>query len=95
MKCRHCSYEFNDSSYAYKSRQRCPKCGTIYQIHFPSGVGFIPAIISVVPALYMVLGLKFSILVGLSVFILFYWPIDIIMNIILIYKNQYNLEEIK
>ncbi len=94
MRCRYCDYEFKDASFAYKGRQECPECHTVYQIHFPSGVGFIPIIIAFIPALYMVTTLKYQFMVGLAVFILFYWSIDIIMNILLIYFDQYELEEI-
>ena len=94
MRCRYCDYEFKDASFAYKGRQECPECHTVYQIPFPSGVGFIPIIIAFIPALYMVTTLKYQFMVGLAVFILFYWSIDIIMNILLIYFDQYELEEI-
>ena len=94
MRCRYCDYEFKDASFAYKGRQECPECHTVYQIQFPSGVGFIPIIIAFIPALYMVTTLKYQFMVGLAVFILFYWSIDIIINILLIYFDQYELEEI-
>lgn len=95
MKCRYCDYEWKDSSFAYKGRQECPQCHTVYQIHFPSGVGFIPIVLAFIPALYMVTALKYQLIVGLAVFILFYWSIDIIMNMLLIYFDQYELEEIR
>ena len=54
MRCYHCSHEIKDSAFAYKGRQECKECHSIYQIHFPSGVGFIPIVIAFIPALYMV-----------------------------------------
>ena len=33
--------------------------------------------------------------VGLAVFVIFYWAIDIIMNNILIYLGKYEIEEIE
>lgn len=94
MRCHYCDHEFKITSFAYKGRQVCPKCGTVYQIHFPEGVGLIPIVIAFVPALYSVMVLKYALIVGLSFFILFYWAIDIIMNILLIYYDRYELEEI-
>ena len=54
MRCYHCSHEIKDSAFAYKGRQECKECHSVYQIHFPSGVGFIPIVIAFIPALYMV-----------------------------------------
>ena len=65
------------------------------QIQFPSGMGFIPIIVAILPAVYMVSVLQFDLLVGLSVFILVYWPIEVIMNNILIYLGKYEIEEIE
>lgn len=66
MRCYHCSHEIKDSSFAYKGRQECKECHSVYQIHFPSGVGFIPIIIAFIPALYMVTSLRYSFVVGLA-----------------------------
>ena len=82
MRCYHCSHEIKDSSFAYKGRQECKECHSVYQIHFPSGAGFIPIIIAFIPALYMVTSLR-------------YWAIDIIMNHILIYLGKYEIEEVE
>ena len=60
----------------------------------PSGMGFIPIIVAILPAVYMVSVLQFDLLVGLSVFILVYWPIEVIMNILLIYFDKYRLYEV-
>ena len=89
-----CGYEFKAVKFAYNNKQRCPKCGKVYQISFPSGVGFIPIFIAFFPALYMVMVLKYQLMVGLSIFILCYWAIDIIMNILLIYFDKYILQEV-
>ena len=64
-------------------------------IHFSSGVGFIPIVIAFIPALYMVTILRYAFIVGLAVFVIFYWAIDIIMNNILIYLGKYEIEEIE
>ena len=85
MYCSNCNHEFKAASFAYKARQRCPECGTLMQIQFPSGMGFIPIIVAI---------LQFDLLVGLSVFILVYWPIEVIMNILLIYFDKYRLYEV-
>ena len=95
MRCYHCSHEIKDSAFAYKGRQECKECHSIYQIHFPSGVGFIPIVIAFIPALYMVTILRYAFIVGLAVFVIFYWAIDIIMNNILIYLGKYEIEEIE
>ena len=87
--------EIKDSSFAYKGRQECKECHSVYQIHFPSGAGFIPIIIAFIPALYMVTSLRYSFVVGLAMFVLFYWAIDIIMNHILIYLGKYEIEEVE
>lgn len=57
-------------------------------------MGFIPIIVAILPAVYMVSVLQFDLLVGLSVFILVYWPIEVIMNILLIYFDKYRLYEV-
>ena len=93
MHCSNCNHEFKATSFAYKARQVCPVCGTVMQIQFPSGMGFIPIVIAFLPAVYMVSVLQFSLIVGLSVFVLVYWPIEIIMDILLIYFDQYRLYE--
>ena len=95
MRCYHCSHEIKDSAFAYKGRQGCKECHSIYQIHFPSGVGFIPIVIAFIPALYMVTILRYACIVGLAIFVIFYWAIDIIMNNILIYLGKYEIEEIE
>ena len=94
MYCSNCNHEFKAASFAYKARQRCPECGTLMQIQFPSGMGFIPITVAILPAVYMVSVLQFDLLVGLSVFILVYWPIEVIMNILLIYFDKYRLYEV-
>ena len=43
----------------------------------------------------MVTSLRYSFVVGLAMFVLFYWAIDIIMNHILIYLGKYEIEEIE
>ena len=95
MRCYHCSHEIKDSAFAYKGRQECKECHSIYQIHFPSGVGFIPVVIAFIPALYMVTILRYAFIVGLAIFVIFYCAIDIIMNNILIYLGKYEIEEIE
>lgn len=94
MRCTNCNHEFKASSFAYKARQICPECGTIMQIQFPSGVGFIPMIIAFFPALYVITTLQYSLIVGISIFILVYWPIEIIMDILLIYYNKFDFYEV-
>ena len=94
MRCYHCSHEIKDSAFAYKGRQECKECHSIYQIHFPSGVGFIPVVIAFIPALYMVTILRYAFIVGLAIFVIFYWAIDIIMNNILIYLGKYEIKSI-
>ena len=95
MRCYHCSHEIKDSAFAYKGRQECKECHSIYQIHFPSGVGFIPIVIAFIPALYMVTILRYAFIVGLAIFVIFYWAIDIIMNNILIYLGKFVFKKIK
>ena len=95
MRCYHCSHEIKDSAFAYKGRQECKECHSIYQIRFSSGVGFIPIVIAFMSALYMVTILRYAFIVGLAVFVIFYWAIDIIMNNILIYLGKYEIEEIE
>ena len=73
MRCYHCSHEIKDSAFAYKGRQECKECHSIYQIHFPSVVGFIPIVIAFIPALYMVTILRYAFIVGLAIFVIFYW----------------------
>lgn len=51
--------------------------------------------IAFIPALYMVTILRYAFIVGLAVFVIFYWAIDIIMNNILIYLGKYEIEEIE
>ena len=95
MRCYHCSHEIKDSSFAYKGRQECKECHSVYQIHFPSGAGFIPIIIAFIPALYMMTSLRYSFVVGLAMFVLFYWVMDVNMNHILIYLGKYEIEEVE
>ena len=52
MRCYHCSHEIKDSSFAYKGRQECKECHSVYQIHFPSGVGFIKKGVSISKKLF-------------------------------------------
>ncbi len=95
MHCSNCNHEFKPSSFAYKARQKCPECGTIMQIQFPSGIGFLPIIIAFIVAVYVVTVIGYDLLVGISVFVLVYWPVEIIMDLILIYTGQYRLYEFK
>ena len=39
--------------------------------------------------------LRYAFIVGLAIFVIFYWAIDIIMNNILIYLGKYEIEEIE
>lgn len=94
MNCSNCNYKFKDSSFVYKARQRCPECGTIMQIQYPSGVGFIPVLIAIFPAVYVASVLEFDFIVAASIFILVYWPVEFIMNILLIYFDKYRLYEV-
>ena len=52
-------------------------------------------VIAFIPALYMVTILRYAFIVGLAIFVIFYWAIDIIMNNILIYLGKYEIEEIE
>ncbi|WP_296877872.1 hypothetical protein [Thomasclavelia sp.] len=65
------------------------------QIQFPSGIGFLPIIIAFIVAVYVVTVIGYDLLVGISVFVLVYWPVEIIMDLILIYIGQYRLYEFK
>ncbi|MFQ6794065.1 MAG: hypothetical protein ACLRT4_15005 [Thomasclavelia sp.] len=65
------------------------------QIQFPSGIGFLPIIIAFIVAVYVVTVIGYDLLVGISVFVLVYWPVEIIMDLILIYTGQYRLYEFK
>ena len=94
MQCSNCGHEFKPNSFAYKARQRCPECGTIMQIQCPPGIGFIPVIIAFIVAVYVVTVIGYDLIVGLSIFVLVYWPIEIIMDLILIYFDQYQLHEL-
>ncbi|WP_294578004.1 hypothetical protein [uncultured Thomasclavelia sp.] len=95
MECSNCGHEFKPSSFAYKARQKCPECGTIMQIQFPPGIGFVPIIIALIVGLYVVMVAGFDLIVGISVFVLVYWPVEIIMDLILIYMGQYRLYELE
>lgn len=95
MNCTNCNHQFKASSFAYKARQVCPQCGAVMQIQFPSGMGFIPILIGFLVGVYMVSVLRYTFIVGLSVFVLVYWPIEVIMNNFLIYYGKYRLYEVE
>ncbi|MDD8048545.1 MAG: hypothetical protein PHH04_02965 [Thomasclavelia sp.] len=95
IKCSKCDHEFSDFKFAYKFKQRCPNCGTVMEIHMPSGSGFIPVVLAFVAAVTITLWGNFGFLTGLAFFVVFYWPIDIIMNAIFIYTGKYEMTSIK
>lgn len=95
MRCYYCDHEIKNENFASKARQECKECHTVYQITFPSGVGFIPIVLAFLVALFVYTTYSLSLLVSLSVFVIVYWSVDIIMNNILIYLGKYEITEVR
>lgn len=94
MNCENCGYPFNIYKFAYRQLRRCPKCGQMYEMKFPVGTGFIPVVLALMVSIFMTYSQGFQFIVGLSIFILVYYLIDIILKISMIYMERYEIHEI-
>lgn len=94
MKCEHCEYNFNIFKFAYRQIRRCPQCGQEYEMKFPDGTGFLPIVLALIISVLMTYRSHFTIAVGVSIFILVYYLLDIIFKISMIYTAHYEVEEI-
>ncbi|MFV0393490.1 MAG: hypothetical protein ACK5LC_03700 [Coprobacillaceae bacterium] len=93
MNCEHCEYQFNIYKFAYRQMRRCPECGQMYEMHFPTGTGFIPFIAAIIITIVMTYQNRYTFLVIASIFILLYYIIDIIFKISMIYTDHYEITE--
>jgi uncharacterized protein (DUF983 family) len=92
MNCERCGYSFPIYKFAYRQVRRCPKCGMTYEMKFPIGTGFFSIVIAVIITIFMPVE-KPNFLVTASIFILAYYLVDIMIKIILIYRDRYTIEE--
>lgn len=94
MKCNHCEHEFNIYMFAYRQIRKCPNCGQVYDMKFPVGTGFLPVIIGLVVCGLFAISTSYSMLVNAVVFLLVWYVIDIMMKMLFIYTNRYEIEEV-
>lgn len=95
MKCEYCEHEFNIYSFAYRSIRKCPQCGQMYDMKFPLGTSIVPVMAAILLGVYIIMESNYGISVGVSVFILTYYILDIIIKIVLISMEKYTIVEIE
>lgn len=81
--------------FAYRQIRKCPKCGQLYDMKFPTGTGFVPVLVALLICVLLTLNVEYDLLVSAAIFILVYYFLDIGMKILFIYTNHYTIEELE
>ncbi len=93
MNCQECDYEFNIFKFAYRSIRKCPKCGKMYDMIFPTGLTMVSIVLSLIICMLITLSASYNLAVNISIFILVYYLVDVLFKIICIYTNNYKIIE--